>query len=227
MLLRGPSQPDHRTLVMPLKLDLSSLLEHPEAWRRQGKRLLHPSEVLWHHAEQSTPEAFSMAAASLLGGYALENLLKAVRVKQLRASGEPIFVKGRLRRELTRHDLLALAQAARVPVARHERFLLERLTVTITWGGRYQAPKVVGETDSATTTGVTVELGTVSVAAGIGVAGTAATAGGGLEDDTPSDDSSGWPAPLSVGESVSWSEGGFAGSSTASRSQIRFGLVST
>jgi hypothetical protein len=46
--------------------------------------------------------------------------------------------------------LIALAKAAGVPLARHERFLLERLTVTITWGGRYIAPKDVGETDSAT-----------------------------------------------------------------------------
>ena len=35
-------------------------------------------------------------------------------------------------------------------MARHERFLLDRLTVTITWGGRYTAPKDEGETDSAT-----------------------------------------------------------------------------
>jgi len=91
-----------------------------------------------------------MAAASLLGGYALENLLKGVRVKQLRAAKEPIFMNGRLRRELTRHDLVALARAAGVPLARHEKFLLERLTVTINWGGRYVAPKDVGETDSAT-----------------------------------------------------------------------------
>jgi hypothetical protein len=46
--------------------------------------------------------------------------------------------------------LVALARAAGVPVARHEKFLLERLTVTINWGGRYVAPKDVGETDSAT-----------------------------------------------------------------------------
>ena len=91
-----------------------------------------------------------MAAASLLGGYALENLLKAVRVKQLGAAGEPIFVNHRLRLELTRHGLVALAKAAGVPLARHEKFLLERLTVTINWGGRYQAPKEVGETDGAT-----------------------------------------------------------------------------
>jgi hypothetical protein len=135
---------------MPLRLDLSPLLEHPEAWLRQGKGLLYSSEVLWHHAEQSTPEALSMAAASLLGGYALENLLKGVRVKQLRAAGQSIFIKGRLRGELARHDLVALAKAAGVPLARHEKFLLERLTVTINWGGRYIAPKDVGETDSAT-----------------------------------------------------------------------------
>jgi hypothetical protein len=71
-------------------------------------------------------------------------------VKQLRAAGESIMVKGRLRRELRRHDLITLAEAAGVPLARHERFLLERLTVTVTWGGRYIAPKDVGETDSAT-----------------------------------------------------------------------------
>jgi hypothetical protein len=135
---------------MPLKLDLSPLLEYPEAWHRQGKGLLCSSEVLWGHAQHSTPEALSMPAASLLGGYALENLLKALLVKQLRAAGESIVVKGRLRRELTRHDLIALAEAAGAPLARHERFLLERLTVTITWGGRYIAPKEVGETDSAT-----------------------------------------------------------------------------
>ena len=135
---------------MPLKLDLSPLLEYPEAWRRQGKGLLCSSEVLWGHAQHSTPEALSMPAASLLGGYALENLLKGLRVKQLRAAGESIVAKGRLRRELTGHSLISLAEAAGVPLARHERFLLERLSVTITWGGRYVAPKGVGQTDSAT-----------------------------------------------------------------------------
>jgi hypothetical protein len=135
---------------MPLMMDLSPLLHDPEAWRRQGQGLLYSSEALWGHAERSTPDARSLAAASLIGGYALENLLKAVRVKQLQESGEPIFMKGRLRRDLTGHNLVALATAARVPLAKHERFLLERLTVTINWGGRYVAPKHVGETDSAT-----------------------------------------------------------------------------
>jgi hypothetical protein len=128
---------------MPLKLDLSPLLEYPEAWRRQGKGLLCSSEALWGHAHHSTPEALSMPAASLLGGYALENLLKGLRVKQLRAAGESIFVEGRLRQELTRHDLITLAEAAGVPLARHERFLRERLTVTITWGGRYITEPVI------------------------------------------------------------------------------------
>lgn len=91
-----------------------------------------------------------MPAASLLRGYALENLLKGLRVKQLRAAGESIVVKGRLRPELIRHDLITMAEAAGVPLARHERFLLERVTVTITWSERYIAPKGVGETDSAT-----------------------------------------------------------------------------
>jgi hypothetical protein len=101
---------------MPLKLDLSTLLEYPEAWRQRGKGLLCSSGVLWRHAHHSTPEALSMPAASLLGGYALENLLKGLRVKQLRAAGESIFVKGLLRRELTQHDLLRLADAARCAV---------------------------------------------------------------------------------------------------------------
>jgi len=42
-----------------------------------------------------------MVAASLLAGYALENLLKAVRVEQLRDAGASIVVKGKLRKELT------------------------------------------------------------------------------------------------------------------------------
>ena len=135
---------------MPLKLDHSPLLDHPEAWRRQGKGLLASSEVLWHHSERSAPEGLAMVAASLLAGYALENLLKAVRVKQLRDAGAPIVVKGKLTKELTGHDLVKLASASAVPVARHERFLLERLTVTIMWGGRYSAPKDSRKTDSAT-----------------------------------------------------------------------------
>lgn len=90
-----------------------------------------------------------MAAASLLGGYALENLLKAVRVKQLRAAREPIVIKNKLRTDLSGHDLVSLAEAIGVPLARHERFLLERLTVTINWGGRYVAPKTAGVTNSA------------------------------------------------------------------------------
>lgn len=135
---------------MPLKLDLSPLLKEPDAWRRQGKGLLFSSEVLWHHAEHSTPEALSMAAASLLGGYALENLLKGIRVKQLRAEGKAIFVNNRLRSELTGHDLIVLARAVGIRLARHKTFLLERLGVTINWGGRYVAPKGVGDTDSAT-----------------------------------------------------------------------------
>jgi hypothetical protein len=91
----------------------------------------------------------AMGAASLLGGYALENLLKGLRVRQIREAGGTARRDGTLVRELSGHDLEALADAAEVVLASHERSLLKRLTTTIAWGGRYAAPKKGGDSDSA------------------------------------------------------------------------------
>lgn len=132
-----------------LRLDITPRLEFPDEWRRQGEGLLACSEVLWGHVERSTIPGMAMGAASLLGGYALENLLKGLRVRQIREAGGTARRKGKLVRELSGHDLAALADDAGVVLASHERFLLKRLTNTIAWGGRYVAPKKSGESDSA------------------------------------------------------------------------------
>ncbi len=74
----------------------------------------------------------------LLAAYAFENLLKAMIVALAGWRDEDI--KGSIPKELKTHDLLFLADQARLKLSVDERELLERLSEFAYWRGRYPAP---------------------------------------------------------------------------------------
>jgi hypothetical protein len=110
------------------------------------------SEVLWHAYEASMSEYKAAAAARkeplivdmedpnprlfsvsyLLLGAATENLLKAT----LLVSEWPGNV------EALGHNLPALAEAAQLPIDKHQRQLLRRIQEAIEWRSKYPVPRL-------------------------------------------------------------------------------------
>ncbi len=140
------------------------LAENPERWMSSARNLLAASDRLWLSVQadltgrQASPsqdagdhadvaqshdgprEPFLQHAAVylMLAGFAVENALKAVRVKQEQAGvtkakpGVMAISKG-----LLTHDLRRLAGDAGLSLSSAERNLLERLQAYLMWAGRY------------------------------------------------------------------------------------------
>jgi hypothetical protein len=78
--------------------------------------------------------------ATLLQGFAFENLLKAIVIQ----AQPTVIVGGRLRKwSADGHDLLALCAEASLDISEAERDLFARLTAFVRWAGRYPIPKSV------------------------------------------------------------------------------------
>ena len=77
-------------------------------------------------------------AAHMLVAFAMENLLKGLIV----AKGVVTFFDQRIPRELASHNLLSLHQKA-LPASTITPLILESLTYTSTWRGRYPFPKSI------------------------------------------------------------------------------------
>jgi len=80
-------------------------------------------------------------AYQLNAGYAVENLLKAVRIRRLVSEGKPISFR---RSEApaadslpTNHEYVAFARAELGDLSFHETDVLERLGTFVRWAGRY------------------------------------------------------------------------------------------
>jgi hypothetical protein len=84
-------------------------------------------------------------AAQLLYGYALENLLKGIRV----AKNPSLITSGRLNRKLASHDLVSLAKEADFTLHIQEEPVAEALSKLSTWAGRY--PVALLEAEFAST----------------------------------------------------------------------------
>jgi hypothetical protein len=84
-------------------------------------------------------------AAQLLYGYALENLLKGIRIAK-----DPTLVSaGKLNRKLTTHDLVELAKEAEFVLHVQEIPVAEALSKLSVWAGRY--PVALLEAEFAST----------------------------------------------------------------------------
>jgi len=134
----------------------------PERWQNEHRRLLDAARLLWQPIAEGiqgfrdtrrgrTQEQRILfegklryfAPFFLLAGLSVENALKALIIRSAIATGAPprngaaalgLFpTQG--------HSLLDLARCARVSLSSGERKLLERLSVFVTWAGRYPIPK--------------------------------------------------------------------------------------
>jgi hypothetical protein len=122
----------------------------PPAWIQSGDNLLSAARTIWDTNFQpfmgSRPVKGEIPfrlfnGFFLLGGFGLECLFKGLRVSQLLESGKSSVVtaKGELIGELKTHDLVKLATQTTIlnGLGHNQKELLKRLTVMITWAGRY------------------------------------------------------------------------------------------
>jgi len=121
----------------------------PASWVLQARRLKRAADLLFaayvsdHRKMQEDCSPLDLTnleiagPATLFCGLAFENLLKAAIIKADGASIE----NGKLKKwPGTGHNLIALADAARIKLTRKQRNLLSRLTAYVEWGGRYPIP---------------------------------------------------------------------------------------
>jgi hypothetical protein len=136
-------------------------VKNPETWRVAGRRLLKGAELIWQPLNESlqgfkntkgsrTPAqtlAFSQlsdhfGAFFVLAGLAVENHLKARLIERQIADGKVLRsgmdVVGAFPGK--QHDLVLLAEWAKVPLTANTRALLERLSAFVQWAGRYPIP---------------------------------------------------------------------------------------
>jgi hypothetical protein len=79
--------------------------------------------------------------AFMLAGFAIENVLKGIRVQQLNAETQVTEGDKRIKSLTNTHNLSKLATDAGLTVSSEESKLLVKLTDRILWSGRYPRPK--------------------------------------------------------------------------------------
>lgn len=185
----------------PYESAYKQLAEDPERWISSARNLLAASDRLWlsvradfslrrsegtsgggDHADvaqsHTSAEPYLQHAAVYLmvAGFAIENALKAVRVKQDRAIVGEAKKAGTvgLSREILTHDLQRLAKEVGVMLSDSERNLLERLQAYLVWAGRYPvavtakgqaAVQLIWESDQEVIAGFFVKVETMFQAA--------------------------------------------------------------
>lgn len=109
-------------------------------WMLTAEQLLRAYRILANQAELDIKELFdrdvfehSVSGQSImLGALAIENLLKAIRIKQIGCARDE---RGAF--TLKTHDLIELAEDAGLVLSADEERLLERLEQYQLWAGRY------------------------------------------------------------------------------------------
>ena len=153
------------------------IVSDSQSWLRQGQRLLASADALWKGREQSITAALALEpivldggsvdyakekespemkqsvhveAFHLLAGYGIENLLKAVHVRRRALAGQPVVSASappRLVGIPKNHDLEELAQLQGLELDIGDRLLLQRLSASVRWAGRYPASLDLQEND--------------------------------------------------------------------------------
>lgn len=132
---------------------------HPELWTSRAQELAYAANVLYERASAATatvvkknppngvPETQRLlsemgmnSVAMMLAGFAMENMLKALRVAQLN-SESPVSENDRRVMKLTKtHDLGKLAKDAGIETGSIAIEALETLRQFLEWAGRYSRP---------------------------------------------------------------------------------------
>lgn len=128
-----------------------SIANHAK-WRAVAFQLLDAARLLWpliasgyqdmaaRFQEPDAGEGLRMRGPFyLLSGLAVENLLKAIIVKQL-PPGASLVRRDKLDAGVKHHKLTSLCDRARVTLSPKDKAFLERLTKFVEWRGRYPVP---------------------------------------------------------------------------------------
>jgi hypothetical protein len=136
-------------------------------WHDTAKKLKYSSEVLSEKLsdimsrenERSDIQEFHMNQLALfqshmmLIGFALENLIKAVSIKQYTSQGNSITSFEELQKKVWKaknsHDISEIAQNCNFLLTDDESDLLDRHTEFVIWAGRYHIPKSKSVYDDA------------------------------------------------------------------------------
>jgi hypothetical protein len=143
------------------------LISDSTAWLATGKRLLASADLVWAPAAKALEDFAELgrraeaaggfldvdarsiltdmshgAVFRLLAGYAIENLLKGVRVRRLRLNGERVTNdKGELVGLPLSHKYVEFARQefkqSNLTLSIMEEQLLRRLSLAVRWAGRY------------------------------------------------------------------------------------------
>ena len=142
----------------------------PKSWQFSAECLMSAANVLWDEfmrpvrarnkqlaqhpdgpiEEMPTSEFPDHGlAALLLSGYAIENILKGIRLRHWQLKGENAVVDGKLATDFTTHRLKAYTEDAAMPgTSDTDKDVLLRLQQCIEWTGKYpvstDATRVIG-----------------------------------------------------------------------------------
>jgi hypothetical protein len=122
--------------------------DNPRSWRLAGVAMQSAAELLWGRIDAafrgSTGEQIQVIAnwggpALLLSGYAVENLLKGLRVKQISDSGGTPLVSSKAPAvvRVWGHNLPELAKSVGLHLGPHDAELVNTLWRNILWAGKY------------------------------------------------------------------------------------------
>ena len=114
----------------------------PQFWLAQSVGLHRAAEILMHdHNGQRRAMIFSEPIALMLGGYAIETLLKMVTIATVVKQRANYTVPSKTADFVMRtHDLKKLVTAAKLRTNKVDASILERLSKYVIWGGRYPIP---------------------------------------------------------------------------------------
>lgn len=135
-------------------------LDKPQLWVNEAHNLFYSAEVL-HKFEQiknsnfweiknkeffllfpeniSKGGGFNFRVQRMLWAYGFENLFKTVMVMEFKKSGRTEISKD-LMNKLKSHNLIDLAEKAKIKLLEPENFYLKILTICSVWAGRYPLP---------------------------------------------------------------------------------------
>ena len=104
-------------------------------WKGKAQDLMNSAQILWSINYKKFSEQVlgaSFPVAWMLAGFALENAFKAIIIPSLE-----IKKSGDLPKEIREHDLVKLAEMAKIAVDSNERAMLAYLTEFVMAYGRY------------------------------------------------------------------------------------------
>jgi hypothetical protein len=126
----------------------------PRAWAMKGENLIHAFEAVAAASVEGSMQFDMKDQALMLAGMGIEVMLKALLVENAhtrdlvsRVRQPTTVVETDLQKTFYRHNLVALAFAARLSLSKQQTEVAEALSTYIYWRGRYVMPTERGIDD--------------------------------------------------------------------------------